>query len=403
MGTSWVWEALALGKLGFVEEAELKEFDWNAQHQTYGTPLIAILLGKLCKKGDSDSDSDSADEDNILIDFVTNNQAQKQARLDLLKLAIQRGADPNMKAPPSFSCTRQWWKIGAADVQESKTRTITFRDFSAFSVVVKCIETFELMESVHDWKAECEFLEGAMRILNSYSSAGVDCTPHMTVSEGVVHTWESVLRDQEAADMTIVCKAAGCKEAATSPPSQPATLLPELHAHRLVLRSASRVLRAMLSSSFLEGASSRLEVDFDTDAVHLLLELVYTGSSAGPDDEGVLPEVEVGTMAATLELAHQWQIGHVVQMLVRALVRELSPETLATICELGVRLQLPELVSASRQLARSSESVRADFQAGSRFPPAVQAVLSELFGQGGVSPLSGDGEALPRKRKRRSF
>jgi len=102
MGTSWVWEALALGKLGFVEEAELKEFDWNAQHQTYGTPLIAILLGKLCKKGDSDSDSDSADEDNILIDFVTNNQAQKQARLDLLKLAIQRGADPNMKAPPSF-------------------------------------------------------------------------------------------------------------------------------------------------------------------------------------------------------------------------------------------------------------------------------------------------------------
>merc|ERR1712129_9920 len=225
----------------------------------------------------------------------------------------------------------------------------------------------------------------------------------MTVSEGVIHTWESVLRDQEAADLTIVCKAAGCKEAVTSPPSQPATLLPELHAHRLVLRSASHVLRAMLSSSFLEGASSRLEVDFDTDSVHLLPELVYTGSSAGPDDEGVLPEVEVGTMAATLELAHQWQIGHVVQMLVRALARELSHETLATICELGVRLQLPELVSASRQLARGSESVRADFQAGSRFPPAVQAVLSELFGQGGVSPLSGDGEALPRKRKRRSF
>lgn len=400
MGTSWVWEALALGKLGFVEEAELREFDWNAQHQTYGTPLIAILLGKLCKKGDSDSDSDSADEDNILIDFVTNNQAQKQARLDLLKLAIQRGADPNVKAPASFSCTRQWWKIGAADVQESKTRTITFRDFSAFSVVVKCVETFELMESVHDWKAECEFLEGAMRILNAYSSAGCDCTPHLNVSEGVVHTWESVLRDLEAADLTIAChpSSAGVMQARGSDVAH----VPELRAHRLVLRNASKVLRAMLSSSFMEGTNSRLEVDFDVDAVHLLLELVYTGTSAGPpEDEGAaLTEMDgagVRTMAATLELAHQWQISHVVEMLARALARELTPETFATVCELGLRLQLPELVSASRSLARSSESVRADFNAGSRYPPTVQAMLVEIFN------VVGGTQETQRKRRRRSF
>mmetsp|Transcript_150592 Transcript_150592/g.419733 ORF Transcript_150592/g.419733 Transcript_150592/m.419733 type:complete len:391 (+) Transcript_150592:99-1271(+) len=390
MGTSWVWEALALGKLGFIEEAELREFDWNAQHQTYGTPLIAILLGKLCKKGDSDSDSDSADEDNILIDFVTNNQAQKQARLDLLKLAVQRGADPNIKAPASFSCTRQWWKIGAADVQESKTRTITFRDFSAFSVVVKCVETFELMESVHDWKAECEFLEGAMRILNSYSGAGCDSAPPLNVSEGVVHTWESVLRDQDAADLTIVCRANGVGEASTPP---------ELRAHRLVLRNASKVLRAMLSSAFLEGgANSRLEVDFEAAAVHLLLELVYTGSSMGPDeDSGVLDMHGASTMAATLELAHQWQIGHVVQMLARALARELSGESFGTICELGLRLQLPELVSASRSFARGAETVRADFNAGSRHPPAVQAMLAELFNS------SASTQEAARKRRRRSF
>merc|ERR1740129_2379857 len=167
------------------------------------------------------------------------------------------------------------------------------------------------MESVHDWRAECEFLEGAMRILNSYSGTSCDLSPPLNVPEGVVHTWENVLRDQEAADLTIACRATGSRAGTDQAGGA------ELRAHRLVLRNASRVLRAMLSSSFLEGASSRLEVDFDTDAVHLLLELVYTGSSAGPDDEGVLPEVEVGTMAATLELAHQWQIGHVVQMLVR--------------------------------------------------------------------------------------
>jgi len=398
MSTSWVWEALALGKLGFVEEAELREFDWNAQHQTYGTPLIAILLGKLCKKGDSDSDSDSADEDNILIDFVTNNQAQKQARLDLLKLAIQRGADPNVKAPASFSCTRQWWKIGAADVQESKTRTITFRDFSAFSVVVKCVETFELMESVHDWKAECEFLEGAMRILNSYSGAGSDCSPPLNVSEGVVHTWESVLRDSGAADLTIVCRTPG------TPGSRREAVAPELRAHRLVLRNASKVLRAMFSSTFLEGANSRLEVDFDTDAVHLLLELVYTGSSAGPEEDeggGTPAPTEASTMAATLELAHQWQIEHVVQMLARALTREFTLDTFPMICELGLRLQLPDLVSASRSWARSADPVRADFHAGNRFPPAVQAMLAELFSStaGGGS----GGQERQRKRRRRSF
>mmetsp|Transcript_28749 Transcript_28749/g.66976 ORF Transcript_28749/g.66976 Transcript_28749/m.66976 type:complete len:397 (+) Transcript_28749:112-1302(+) len=396
MGTSWVWEALALGKLGFIEEAELREFDWNAQHQTYGTPLIAILLGKLCKKGDSDSDSDSADEDNILIDFVTNNQAQKQARLDLLKLAVQRGADPNVKAPASFSCTRQWWKIGAADVQESKTRTITFRDFSAFSVVVKCVETFELMESVHDWKAECEFLEGAMRILNSYSGAGCDFAPPLNVSEGVVHTWESVLRDQESADLTIVCRSVAVSDSRS--PGTQAMAPPELRAHRLVLRNASKVLRAMLSSTFLEGgANSRVEVDFDAESVHLLLELVYTGSSAGPEEESALDVNGATTMASTLELAHQWQIGHVVQMLSRALARELAGETFATICELGLRLQLPELVSASRSFARSADSVRADFNAGGRYPPAVQAMLAELFN------ASSSMHDAQRKRRRRSF
>mmetsp|Transcript_57311 Transcript_57311/g.114836 ORF Transcript_57311/g.114836 Transcript_57311/m.114836 type:complete len:396 (-) Transcript_57311:61-1248(-) len=395
MGTSWVWESLALGKLGFIDVAELRDFDWNAQHQTYGTPLIAILLGKLCKKGDSDSDSDSADEDNILIDFVTNNQAQKQARLDLLKLAVQRGADPNVKAPQSFSCTRQWWKIGAADIQESKTRTITFRDFSAFSVVVKCVETFELMESVHDWKAECEFLESAMRILNSYSGAGVDSAPPMNVAEGVVHTWECVLRDQESTDLTIVCRAPGANEGHAAV----ASAAPELRAHRLVLRNSSKVLRAMLTSSFREGGTnSRLEVLFDRSAVHLLLELVYTGSSDGPDDDsGVLDTHGADTMAATLELAHQWQIGHVVQMLTRALARELSADTFATICELGLRLQLPELVSASRAFARNADTVRADFNAGSRYPPAVQAMLAELF-----NTASGIQESQ-RKRRRRSF
>lgn len=385
-----------MGKLGFIDVAELRDFDWNAQHQTYGTPLIAILLGKLCKKGDSDSDSDSADEDNILIDFVTNNQAQKQARLDLLKLAVQRGADPNVKAPQSFSCTRQWWKIGAADIQESKTRTITFRDFSAFSVVVKCVETFELMESVHDWKAECEFLESAMRILNSFSGAGVTSAPPMNVAEGVVHTWECVLRDQDAADLTIVCRASSTGEG----PGAGTTQAPlELRAHRLVLRSASKVLRAMLTSSFMEGgANSRLEVDFDRNAVHLLLELVYTGSSDGPDDDAAVVDTHgATTMAATLELAHQWQIGHVVQMLTRALARELVAETFATICELGLRLQLPELVSASRSFARSAETVRADFNAGGRFPPAVQAMLAELY-----NAASGVQESH-RKRRRRSF
>merc|ERR1740129_2049814 len=99
----------------------------------------------------------------------------------------------------------------------------------------------------------------------------------------------------------------------------------------------------MLSTTGMrEGARKIIEVkDCSTQALRLLLSLIYTGT-AGAGDEEPGP----GAILAALDLAHRWQVMHVVQMLASALQRRLDLDCFEAVMDIALRFQLPSLLSA---------------------------------------------------------
>jgi len=360
--SDWIWEALALGEESLLKDADIDYFDWNGTHEKYGTPLIALVVGKATGQE--------------VYDFATGTPEKLTERLNLMKLVLGRGASPHAKPPPQFSICKSWWKTeGDKEVENSRTPLVHFNDKSAYGVVASCLEALTNVEG--DWKRELRFLRDAARILASYRPSGhTGGQLRVPVAEGVVETWERILNTSEGADVTIACKGGnGCG-------AQPA----ELKAHAPVLRGASRVLRAMLSSSFREGSTARVEVDFDASAVRLLLNLMYTGEEV--DDVDVTPEA----LLAAVELAHQWDVSHAVTALELAVVKRIDEDRFARVMEVTARLQLSILMSACMAFAKNSPDVKRRFKSA-QYPPVVQATLSKLFGD--------PAESNESRRKRR--
>lgn len=383
MDDSWIWSALALGKLDLIKDADLGQFDWNAQHAHYGTPLIAIVMGKSLPVASGGSSTETSMR---VSDFISSTAREKESRLELMKIALASGGNPNVRAPPDCPVARRWWKL--QEVEKTKTCVVDVKNSSVLSVVMKIIEALQVAEG--DWKEDLAYLASAMRLLSARASSP-PLQQKIAISEAVVDTWEAVLNDVESADVTIACAEGG-----------------EIRAHAVVLRCASKVLRAMFSSSFREGTTKRIEVTADAHSVRLLLELVYTGTSGPLSDEGGsrAESTDVGAedcgpdgqglqstrlMVSTLDLAHQFQIDHVVQMLTKELANQLTEHSFGPACELGLRLQLPTLLRACRELANSSPAIRKDFDAGA-WPEPVQIMLREGFGL-----------APPQKRRRQGL
>mmetsp|Transcript_52773 Transcript_52773/g.153487 ORF Transcript_52773/g.153487 Transcript_52773/m.153487 type:complete len:367 (+) Transcript_52773:167-1267(+) len=356
--SDWIWEALALGEESLLKDADIDYFDWNGTHEKYGTPLIALVVGKATGQE--------------VYDFATGTPEKLTERLNLMRLVLGKGASPHAKPPPQFSICKSWWKTeGDKEVDNSRTPLVHFNDKSAYGVVASCLEALTNVEG--DWKRELRFLRDAAKILASYRPSGHagGGVPRVPVAEGVVETWERILSTSEGADVTIVCKGGG----------QPV----ELPAHATVLRSASKVLRAMLSPAFREGSTARVEVDFEAAAVRLLLSIVYTGEEV--DENDAPPD----SLLAAVELAHQWDVCHAVAALEAAAARRIDDERLGRAAEVAARLQLPELAPACMAFAKNSAEARKRFKA-SQYPPAVQAMLAKVFG---------DAEAGESRRKRR--
>lgn len=225
------------------------------------------------------------------------------------------------------------------------------------------------------------------------------------MAEAVVETWERVLSSGEGTDVTIVCRgsagAGGCGGGSSSStctggegsqaPASAAADAAELRAHAAVLRSASKVVRAMLSPAFLEGSTARVELNFDRSAVRLLLAVIYTGEE--PDDGCEAASLE--DLLSAAELAHQWDVGHAVSALEAAAGKRLEAAHFGHAAEVAARLQLPQLAAACVAFAKHSADVKRDFKA-SEFSPAVQAVLAKVFDYGPESTA----ESAKRKRRR---
>jgi len=326
----WIWEALAMGKEKALQGVDMSNFDWRGLHPDFGSPLHAVLFGKIHDDG-SESDGSTAINDGFG-DLIGDDFAEKQSRLALLRLAMERGADPNAAAP--FSCNVQkFWYLEKRG-QRKETKTLVFFGKSALQCLLAAERAIKMTDA-GEWKEDLEAIDEAIEIL---SSSNIRAS--LAVSEGVVETWESVLADAESADVAILVEGADDGAAAE-----------RVLVHSAVLRGASPVLRAMLATTGMrEGARKVIEVKgCSLAALRLLLSLVYTGAVVGE-------EPSAAAMLVALDLAHRWQVLHVVQMLAGALQRRLDADGLEPILDAALRFQLPSLLSACRAFISSHAS-----------------------------------------------
>jgi len=302
----------------------------------------------------------------------------------LLRLAMEKGADPDATAPASCDVQKFWFleKRG----QRKETKSIVFAGKSAFQCLLAAERAIKMTDAV-DWKEDLEAIDEAIEILSS-SNYHVNS---VAVSEGVIETWENVMSDSESADVVIKVEATDDADSV------------DVRAHGPVLRGASPVRRAMLSATGMrEGAHKQIQVkDCSIQALRLLLSLVYTGMA--PSCMGDDP-ISASALLAALDLAHRWQVLHVVQMLASALQRHIDLDSFEAIMDVALRFQLPSLLSACRTFASSHTcQLRARLAkdgAGGFRSPAVRADVDKMLHG---APAVGDGNPAPRKRSRRTL
>jgi len=378
-----VFKALAMGEEKVVKSMDLSFFDWESTHSDFGTPLHAILFGKIRheEEGEKGEAEDQNRDCDSFRDIVDADEEEVRARLDLLRFAVQNGANPHAVAPEQCD-TERWWG------EDGKMTTITFAGESAFECLLavkrslKASDSEKVAEDTEPlWTAQLEAVDVALGILANASRA----ERSVGVPEGVLDTWEGLLSDAESMDVAIRVEAPGREGGA------------EVRAHSAVLRNASEVLRAMLSTQAMrEGVSKVIEVaGCGHEAVRLLVGLIYTGMTVGSEEEP-----SVSTMLSAVDLAHRWQLLHLVRPLSSAIGLRLDAENFEAAIEVALRLQLPALLTACRAFAvahrcemraRLGKRGKAGFQSR-----AVRLEVERLVGGGGAADA-------PRKRQRRSL
>mmetsp|Transcript_99105 Transcript_99105/g.275961 ORF Transcript_99105/g.275961 Transcript_99105/m.275961 type:complete len:389 (-) Transcript_99105:120-1286(-) len=379
-----IWEALAMGEERAVKNMDLGAFDWHSPHPVFGSPLHAILFGKLIVSADEESDTNELN--NGFDDLINADYSERKSRLSLLRFAMRCGADPHVVAPRQCDVSRWWGGERGGD----SMKPISFAGRSAFECLLAAKRSIKLRHQdpndEADWTDELKAVDEAVEILSKSSGA---TSTAIAVPEGVVATWESALADTASADVVIRISSPGFKEEEE-----------EVQAHSAVLQGASAVLKAMLSTqSMSEGAQKAIKVVGCTaQAVRLLLALVYTGTVSSAD-EGP----DVSTILSTLDLAHRWQLLHVVQMLASAASQRVDAEHFEAALDAALRLELPPLLSACRAFAashardmRTRLTPRGGAAAGFQ-SAAVRAEVEKV--------LSGEGAegGIPQKRRRRSL
>lgn len=379
-----VWEALAMGEERAVKNMDLSAFDWHSAHPVFGSPLHAILFGKLIVSADEESDTNELN--NGFDDLINADYSERKSRLALLRFAMRCGADPHIVAPKQCDVSRWWGGERGGD----NMKPISFAGRSAFECLLAAKRSIKLRHQDPtddaDWTDELKAVDEAVDILSRPS-----CTANMlAVVEDVVATWEAALADNSSADVTLrvlpggaegaggggggLSAGSGAAGAAGAEDQEHHGAAVEVRAHSAVLRGASSVLKAMLSQQGMrEGAHRVIEVvGSSASAVRLLLSLVYTGG-AGASGAGGAEEEEPGTatILAALDLAHRWQLLHVVQLLAGAAARRVDSETFEAAAEAALRLELPALLAACRSHAAAH----------------ARELRGRLCGRGGAAPL----------------
>lgn len=384
-----------MGEVEFVSSADTSTFNWKATHPRFGTVTHAILFGRVdyTEEDESNDEEDEEEEEHEKLDsvngyrdFISDIDESVKQRLTLLQVAMERGADPYLVAPGSCNASRRWSKA-----KNKNTAYVTFADKSVIQCLWAIKRAIKVLASA-DWAKVLANINRAIGIIAGASGA---CMPSkVLVSERLLEMWEQVLADAETADVLI--KVASKAEVVA--PAGGCAAVSEVRAHSAVLRAASPMLRAMLSTDMREGARSEIELDCSSSTVQMFLALCYTGS---------LPEAEevpsVATMLDALALGHRWQTQHVVEIIAPALAHRVDINNFESIMDTALRLQLHDLLVACRGFCSShAREMRAKLAKQNTTPSrftsaAVRMEVSHILGiDGGAST----GTEQVQKRRR---
>lgn len=325
---NWLWQALYNINADIVLSKLVPEdWDWNQVHATYGTPLMAMINEGI---------------------RLSTNSCDNAPVWRLVRSCMARGADPRKEVQNISGSCCGW---GDANGIFPKLEHIKSSGHSALSLV------FAIRAACHKHEKEYKVqIATANKMLNVFTEfVPQHDAPRVSLLEAVVETWETMLADERTTDVEL--KVAGGT----------------VRAHGAVLRAASRVLDAALSSPMCEGATGSIKVEgASMDSVKLLLQLIYTGSTS--------IELSTPVLLGTLDLSHRWQIHHVVSMVERTLIGMIQPDSLGELCEAAVLKELPALRAACRSFVSSNNEAKAVLEKGNLPPRATEELKAALCG-----------------------
>jgi len=325
-----IWRVLESGELCALQAITPGEFDWAAATAVSpvsgATPLQEVV-------------SSVAGETDSFDGFKS-----------VAKWLLDHGACPIQMADED-ACGFDMWGHGDRRRPlisvERKTR-------SALSLALEIRAELHQSESTQnvDWQDEITFLSELVVIFSKVERSHGTCN-RMSVSTSVVDRWGMMLQDPDQ-NLTIRASDGACT------------------VHANMLRIASPVVSASLSSAMQEGSSKSIDVDgCPLAALHFFVELVYTGGSS----ENVTASVAIHA----LELAHRWQVDDVVSMVEKALIGLLEVDTFEETASTAQLLNLPKLKHACVSFARQSSVIQQQMQSKA-LPKSVMKLLGSLAG-----------------------
>ncbi|OLP75211.1 BTB/POZ domain-containing protein [Symbiodinium microadriaticum] len=280
--------------------------------------------------------------------------------LVMIEWMLRSGADPLKEM--SGNCV---FEISTSPDTEATKLSVAFAGHSTLSFVLSLSELMREGRGGANWSKEHEYLDDIITMFKKAKSSTPSDSNHVHIHTDVVRLWE-IAREMTSTHNVVFQTADG-----------------DISAHDHILIAASPVLQAMLESPMREGSSKCIPVkDSSINGISLFLDLLYTSSTC--------LELDYKTMLVAFDVAHRWQVPHVVAVLADALRQELSVDSFVEIAEAAVLKGTASLQQACATFGAKHDEIQAKKET---MPPVVRQLLG----------LSYASLAEPGTAKRRRF
>ena len=297
-------------------------FDWNQELCDKHPPLFYAVDHKLAE--------------------ISYCPAEREQRLRTIECLLQLGADPLR----CTSSTATETFFDSSRKEETKV-SVSCQDQSTISFIMAVLGELRKGKGGVDWTVTCSYLESILSLIKT-TTAGK--SHGIVVHQEVARMWES-FREMTSTHNVIFESSEG-----------------EVSAHDQVLMISSPVLKAMLETSMKEGSCRRIDIkDSSSRGISLFLDLLYTSSSA-------IADLDYKTMLVALDLAHRWQVQHIVDMLANSLQQEINAGSFGEIAESATLKSIEPLQKACITFGSKNADVQAMLEKNS-FPPAVAKLM----------------------------